>query len=90
MALDALNQDDPKEARHDVRKIKLIENSLFLYIFYFQRLDCVTIYASPDGNIAFNMVLENALCDTLKKHPRFGQIFIFVRFPKYFVYYQKR
>ena len=49
---------------------------------FFQRLDCVTIYASPDGNIAFNMVLENALCDTLKKYPRFGYSFIFVRFPK--------
>ena len=39
-----------------------------------KRLDCVTIYATPDGNLAFNSVLEGALRNNLIKYPRYGYI----------------
>ena len=38
-------------------------------------MDCVTIYTTPDGNIAFNSVLEGALRNNFIRYPRFGYIF---------------
>ena len=34
-----------------------------------KRLDCVTIYASPNGNVAFDTVLEVAMRDNLVQFP---------------------
>ena len=35
-------------------------------------MDCVTIYATPDGNLAFNKVLEGALRKNFIEYPRLG------------------
>ena len=68
VTLESSNTKSSKKPGHSVSSYDL-QYKLFKQN-KIQRLDCVTIFAAPNNNVAFNKVLEVELKEALVKYPR--------------------